>query len=548
MKRLSLALLVACTNNPPSPTVTVTPATADVLTCSTAQLAATVMHETDQSVTWTASPGTIDANGLYTSPMTTPMPATATVVATSVAAPDVSGDAQLTLATAFPSAAVALAGTPGNSGALGTEGVFQHQVVARGQRAYAVWPVNPANGTSVSLHVARSDDGGATFDAGVDAFTAMLKAPMTTTDSWIECPSVAIDAGNPDVIYAVARISAANSLGAAVGNTTDATLIFAVSSDGGATFTQSVLHADTPIGYCGDVISPAANAVVVTDPVDVCGKDIWVWSDSNRGAAFAQGLTGSNGGYVANGTTTGLDEVDGRPCTDVSKVNIEQNGTTGLGGEATEAPRMFTDGAGRVCISYIGDVTGATGPTPIHSFVRCSTDLGHTFSAAISLDPTSPYGVDHSQAVGALGPHGAAAVAWVRSLDTTNQQAHLFIATSTDGGATFGGATQVPTYVLPGQTADAGVLNPSVLYDADGILWIAYRVDDGGTADRIVVDKSCDGGMTWSGAVLVNGTEAQITAATFANMKWPALLAGSGAAPNLAAWGTDHMSAFRLAP
>lgn len=549
MKRLALVLLslAACTDDPPKPEVTVSPATANVLTCSTSQLTATVTHEMDPSVTWSASPGTIDATGLYTSPMVTPTPAMATVTATSVAAPDASGTAQLALATAFPSAPVTVPGAPGND-MVGTVGVFQHQLVARGNRAYAVWSVNPPNGTNVALHVARSDDGGATWNAGVDAFSAMLKSPMTTTDAWMECAAIAIDAANPDVIYAVGRVSSGNSLGAAVGDQTDATLVFAVSSDGGATFTKSVLHADTPIGYCADIISPVANAVVVTDPVDQCGKDIWVWSDANRGAAFAQGVMETNGGYLANGTTAGLDEVDGHMCGSADKVDIEQNGTTELGGEATEAPRMFTDGAGRVCISYIGDTTAAPGATPVHSYVQCSTDLGVTFSPAITLDPTAPLGTDHSQASGALGPHGAAAVAWVRSLDTSNLTAHLFIATSSDNGATFGAAAQVPTYVLPGDTVGAPALNASLMYDADGILWIAYRVDDGGLADRIIVDKSCDGGTTWSGPVLVNGTEAEITAATFTNMKWPAFIAVPGDAPHLSAFASDHPSVFRLAP
>src|SRR3954454_15129674 len=73
MKRLLLALLplAACTDDP-KPIVTVAPASANVLTCSTTQLAATVTQGTDPSVTWSASPGTVDASGLYTSPMTTP--------------------------------------------------------------------------------------------------------------------------------------------------------------------------------------------------------------------------------------------------------------------------------------------------------------------------------------------------------------------------------------------------------------------------------------------------------------------------------------------
>ena len=85
--------------------------------------------------------------------------------------------------------------------------------------------------------------------------------------------------------------------------------------------------------------------------------------------------------------------------------------------------------------------------------------------------------------------------------------------------------------------------NPTIAYDASGILWIAYRAYDGGFQDRIVVDKSCDGGMTWSGPVLVTGPEASIT-----DMKFPTLLTTPGDAPRIAASASDHRAIFTLAP
>jgi len=107
---------------------------------------------------------------------------------------------------------------------------------------------------------------------------------------------------------------------------------------------------------------------------------------------------------------------------------------------------------------------------------------------------------------------------------------------------------QVPTYVIPGGTTGAPAVNPTVQFDAAGILWLAYRVDDGDVSNRIVVDKSCDGGHTWSGAVLVNGTEQQIADATFDNMKWPVLIGSTGEAPRLAATAAGEVDVFGLTP
>jgi len=55
-----------------------------------------------------------------------------------------------------------------------------------------------------------------------------------------------------------------------------------------------------------------------------------------------------------------------------------------------------------------------------------------------------------------------------------------------------------------------------------------------------VVDKSCDGGQTWSGATLVNGPEKSVV-----NMKWPSL-AMTTPVPHVVAWGTDHLNYFSL--
>jgi hypothetical protein len=532
-------LLAGCTssNNDVEQTITITPQTTNVMTCSTEQFTAAVTGFDDLQVSWSATHGSVDASGLYTSPMT--VATDATVTATSMADPNLSATAQVTLATAFPSTAHSIGGSPGTNTISGAVGVYHHEIAAKGDRVYTVWP---EYGTStLAVKIARSDDGGATWKPATTATPITLEA---NSQASVECPAIAIDAGNPDVIYVTSRVGAGTSLGDLVG-VQDGTLVLSVSSDGGTTFTQTVLRANADAGYCADVISPAPNTVIVEDPTGDCDvdKDIWVFSDTNRGAGFATGTKVSANEYEANGDTHGLESADGRACGDAAKLAIEQNGSTGLSGEAVESPRMFTAN-GRVCITYIAVQNGLTG-TPEHAYEQCSDDLGKTFSLPVMLDPATPNGAAHSHSVGAFGPNHTAAVAFVHQI---GQQGFIFLATSTDGGQTFGAPAQVPTYSLPGTNTPGPAINPTISYDAAGVLWIAYRVDDGGVSDRIVVDKSCDGGHTWSGSVLVNGTEQQIIDATFPNMKWPALFPTSGKAPRLVATGTATTNVFDLAP
>jgi hypothetical protein len=83
------------------------------------------------------------------------------------------------------------------------------------------------------------------------------------------------------------------------------------------------------------------------------------------------------------------------------------------------------------------------------------------------------------------------------------------------------------------------------VFDASGVLWLAYRSNDGTPSDRLIVDKTCDLGRTWSGAALVNGPESAVATN---GMKWPALITSSGAAPSVVASATAGLTVFTLAP
>jgi len=78
----------------PPPAVTVTPAAVTTLVGRTQQFSASVSNSSSQAVTWSASGGSIDQNGLFTAPAT---PGTVTVTATSQADTTKSGTATVTV-------------------------------------------------------------------------------------------------------------------------------------------------------------------------------------------------------------------------------------------------------------------------------------------------------------------------------------------------------------------------------------------------------------------------------------------------------------------
>ncbi|MCA1829745.1 MAG: hypothetical protein ABR567_14135 [Myxococcales bacterium] len=525
-----MLLTLACSGKPIA--VSVVPEPAKALTCSTTQFTATVTGTSDTAVEWSSSPGSIDAQGKYRSPPVTPSPASAKVTAASHADPTMSASADVTLATAFPGAAAAVTGTGGFNNVAGATGVYPHATASSGNRLYAAWAENPPGLAQVRLKIGRSDDGGATWKAPVVAIQADL--PGGAGAGWLECPAIAVDASSADVVYAVAHISTDNSLYTSTASLdSGATLAFAVSTDGGATFSTKVLHVGTG-DICPDVASPSANTVVVASPgwSSCTGgqRDVFVWSDANRGAAFAGGATAANE-YFAAGYTSSLDHLAGAGC-GPSHVSIESNGGTDLSGQASEAPRLTVDNAGGLCVSYIGDPDSASGSTVPRAHVQCSTDAGKTFSAGTSFGGALAL----SSAIAPLGPNGAGALIWA-STDSSNT---FYINTTTDRWQTPVNSFQrIPTYV-PLAGASGPPINPTALYDSSGVLWLAYRTGDG---LRIVVDKSCDGGAAWSGPALVNGPEPSPV-----ELRWPSLAPTSSAAPRVTAWAAGQISSYALAP
>ena len=516
-------------------TVTVTPTPSGILTCSSTQFAATITGTTDTSGTWSMTPatgaGTISIEGLYTAPTATPAAPSnsGTVTATSAADPSAFDTTPaFTLATAFPSTALPITGSTGDL-EVGNPaiGVYQHAAASSGNTVYATWSVNTSP-TEVKMMIARSIDGGATWSAGVPAIDAAI---TDTNGGEVDCPAVAVDPGNPNIVYATGMVMGNNSITHNIGDpTNDPAFVLAVSTNGGQTFSNTVLTtAYAAIAPCQDVSSPAPNTVVVNAPAgDQCGTypDTYVWTDTAGGAAFQTGTFDKNNYYWADGISTALYILRGTSdCT--TDLSPYADGSDGSSGQVIESPRMFTDGLGHLCLTYAAELMAA--PTIENVYIQCSNDAGKTYTQPLEIDPN--LGVDN-QPSGAFGPNGMAAIVWTHAITTTNDQ-QLYLAVSADGAATFGAPILVPTAALP--------YSPSVYIDADGIIWISYMMAPTGAGYYAYVDKSCDKGATFSGAVQLTGN------ATFGVMA-PSLLGTAAAAPIVVGLEDTQHVAYSLSP
>jgi hypothetical protein len=536
--------LAGCSSDSPAPavSVTVSPSAASLLTCSAGDFTASVTGSANTAVSFSVNPSTageVDQSGHYVTPNVVPDPPEVKLVATSRAAPSAKGSATVSLATAIPSSENVLDGPPGYA-ELGGTGTYTHVVAARGERVYVAWP-DPSDPETAALVVARSDDGGVTWQAPVTAIAAGILDDSAGAAGGLECPAISIDAGDPDVLYALAHVVAENEYGKPLDDSASGpqTELFAVSTDAGATWTTHVLHVGANGDVCADVASPAADTVVVASPGwSSCtpdgddARDIFVWSDTERGKGFAKGsYTDKPVEYFAKGYTHALDDLAGEGCTD-AHLWPESNGGTDAAGDTTESPRLFSDGAGRLCVTYVGNVTPSDDTTLPNVYVQCSTDSGLSFTAPDKVDPTND--VNGSSASGAIAPDGSLAILFTSDGDDAGI---LQLAVDRAGtGMGFSPVASIPTY-LEASGERARAVNPALAYDADGILWLGYRTVDSGT---LVVDKSCDGGVLFSGPVAVSDGTSEL--------RWPSFATVDGVAPSFVAWGPDHLGSFTLAP
>lgn len=478
---LALSTLAACVDDPAPPPIVITPTPAEVATCRTQAFTADV-----DPVTWSvAGGGAIDAAGVYQAPIQVPASGVATVTAT---ADGRHTDVAVTLATAFPGRITDLGGAATASLVVPDTA---RAIAARGARVYALVQNNPAHLTgSFVVDVVRSDDGGATWtDPSVGPIaTHGGPAPLIGT-------SIAIDAGAADTVYVVLRVDGGGpGTREIVDVGTDQSASFlalATSTDGGAHFTTRPLYAGGNGDVAeADVASPAPGAVVVVAPIPwldtatgAQGGGALLWYDDHGGATLAAPTLGDNGYGAEWATATELRNGDG----DVVETNSHGHGLA-----------LTTNGAGAVCLTY---AKPSQRVDQVEVRVRCSTDAGRGWRGDVTVGAGTGDQVERPRI--ALSDDGQqVAVMWNTEPGGT-EPAKNYVALSTDGGASFAAARALPPVVdALGAVVSTQWIDPS--WDADDVLWIARHTT---ATAQTIVDKSCDGGATWSGAVVIDAGE-----------------------------------------
>ncbi|MFO0615675.1 MAG: sialidase family protein [Polyangiaceae bacterium] len=455
------------------PALTVAPAPLDGLTCEAYDF---TLSGAAGTPVWSIDPndsklGAIDAQGHYTAPITVPESAF-DVVGTIGAS---SGRARVTLHTANPKR-VSTAGIAAKS-------IETNAIASSGKRVYTASMLG-----ADQVQVNRSEDGGVTW-------TAPKKINDTPAGIVLGCVSVAVDAGNPDVVYVTYQ---ATQNGGPYDKTSTlddthagATIALAVSEDKGETWTNYVLESQNNEGFCASIVSGAADSVSVEIPTDdgvtETGDSIHMYTyvDGARGKGFATGVLDMNG-YAADGRFS--------PFVLAPITYVSSNG----GDDGAEFPTLFTGPGGKVCLSFWTSTMNTDYAYPLS--VTCSGDGGKTFGAiSVVHDPalTAPDGHQyprHQRA--AISDDGRMAIVW------DEPAGGVYVSTSANGAA-WSAPTQLNHLDLAGPGAPDAGHHPTVRWEG-GVLWVAYQSESLGGDDAIVVDKSCDGGTTWSGNQVVN--------------------------------------------
>lgn len=150
-------------------TVGVSPTSASVPVTGTRQFTASVSGASNTSVTWSATPGSINSSGVYTAPASLPNPPTAVVKATSVADPMIS--ASVTVQITQPTVTVSVAP---QSAAVTLNGTQQFAAtVTNAQTPGVTWMVNGVAGGNSTV--------GTISSAGLYKAPAVLPSPAGVT-------------------------------------------------------------------------------------------------------------------------------------------------------------------------------------------------------------------------------------------------------------------------------------------------------------------------------------------------------------------------------
>ena len=149
--------------------------------------------------------------------------------------------------------------------------------------------------------------------------------------------------------------------------------------------------------------------------------------------------------------------------------------------------------------------------------IAVAAALGLLLVSAVSAGSVLPFPVSDDPYVNPGSAHKTQvepdSFAFGQTIVTTSQSGRYFsgggasnnvFATSQDGGRTWA------TGGLPGTTVNEGgtwprISDPAVAYDPEHDVWLAQglTINSSGTGDSVIVNRSTDGGLTWSNPVTV---------------------------------------------
>ncbi len=464
----------------------INPIGGNALTCSQVVFNAVGPKGGMWSVTPATGAGTVDAStmdrmGVYDAPTSVPVgPGTSpTTAMMTYSAMSEKVSATMTVATAFPGTSTPLP-FAGDMNAP-TTSPFEKRFSANGKDVYAAFI--DANGSQTAVF--HSTDGGLTFPG--PSVVAHMPAVSSAT--------VVADAVTPGVAYLVyySEHEETNDIGG--------TMRVAVSTDFGSTFPNEFVAFDTSSpgqnpGLRPDIVSSSMGHVIVAE-MQARGTGSWIQTFTSGAQAANLGVKGTPGKYV--------NEPSGSPylaATDTNAAAVIPCSIEGHGGQS--GARIFSNGKGAACITYLVDAPDLPGPNCAALagvYVQCSMDDGAMWTAPKQwAEPVNTTSSDKNYPTGSMSPSGKIAITWV---DATSGNDEVMVAFSTAADPT---TFTIKTYPKQSRIDAEGSMaaftnQPAVAWQGDNILWLAQTVDK----PILLVDKTCDDGATWSGWVNAGG-------------------------------------------
>ena len=335
-----------------------------------------------------------------------------------------------------------------------------------------------------------------------DAYASAVGGPADVLQQ--NEPQIAIHPTNPNVL--AVGMNDVRTLGVSG----DAWQGLAVSGDGGATYTESLVP-----GYPGDT-----SAAGLTSPIrgNAAASDPWLGFDRFDNLffafiAFQRTPPGQPANTTANALAVAKYTVD--PATGAVayvRTVVAERGTVGLGQqEDKEALAVDTGLAspfnGNVYVCWARFTGGQN-----HLTVVASSDHGETWQTARFVGPQND--LNNMQGCNlAVRPNGDVYVGY-RTFDrnpgvSNPNDSAIFVARSSDGGATFSAPIMVSRFVDYSQNATRTppvfrtFSDVSMAADANGV-YAAWQGRNGAAGSDVFVSRSTTNGSTWEAPVIPN--------------------------------------------